>query len=68
MTADDKYSLINRKNSTQPIHMILSENLKTFSGFLYTFLKSRLNFEDFQKKYDPHSWCISRITDSKESG
>ena len=55
MTADNKYSLINRKNSTQPIHMILSENLKTFSGFPYTFLKSRLNFEDFQKKYDPHS-------------
>ena len=30
-TADDKYSLLNRDNLTQPIQMQLSQEQKTFS-------------------------------------
>ena len=66
LTADDKYSLINRDNLTQPIQILLSQKQKTFSQFLSSFLKSTLNFEHFQKKDDPHSRCISEITVSEK--
>ena len=49
-TADDKYSLLNGDNLTQPIQIQLSQNQKTFSWFFSAFLKSRLNFKDFQTK------------------
>ena len=42
-TAEDKYSPLNR------------EKRKTFSGFFSAVLKSKLYFELFQKKVDPHS-------------
>ena len=46
--------------------MELSQKQKTFSEFFAAFLKSRLNFEYFEtKKYDPHSFYISEITDSE---
>ena len=54
-TAEDKYSPLNRDNFTQPIWIILSQKRKTFSEFFFAVLKSRLNFEHFQKKVDPHS-------------
>ena len=54
-TADDKYSLFNRDNLTQPIQMQLTEKLKTLSQFLCAILKSRLNFKHFQQKDDAHS-------------
>ena len=50
LTDDDKYSLLDRDNLTQPIQILLSEKKKTFSGFFSAFLKSTLNFERFQKK------------------
>ena len=43
--------------------MELSEKKKTFSKFSSAFLKSKLNFECFEKKDDSHSFCISEITD-----
>ena len=55
LSADGKNSLLNRDNLTQPIQMQLSGKQKTFSEFLAAFLKSRLNFEHFQKKDDSHS-------------
>ena len=64
LSADGKYSLLNRDNLTQPIQMQLSRKQKTFSEFFAAFLKSSLNFEHFQKKDDSHSWSISEITDS----
>ena len=64
LTADDKYSLLNRDNLTQPIQILLSQKQKTFSEFFSAFLKSTLNFEHFQKKDDPYSLCIFEITDS----
>ena len=65
MTADDKYSLLNRDNLTKPIQILLSQKQKTFSQIFSAFLKSTLNFEHFQKKDDPHSRCISVIADSE---
>ena len=43
----------------QPIQIELSEKQKTFPRFLSAFPKSKLNFEYFQKKDDPHSLFIS---------
>ena len=68
LSADGKYSLLNRDNLTQPIQMQLSRKQKTFSEFFSAFLKSSLNFEHFQKKDDSHSWGISEITDSEKHG
>ena len=66
LTADDKYSLVNRDNLTQPIEILLSQKKKTFSQFFSPFLKSTLNFEHFPKKDDSNSRCISEITDSEK--
>ena len=66
LTADDKYSLLNRDNLTQAIQTLLSQKPKAFSQFFSSFLKSTLNFEHFQKKDDPHSRCIPEIMDSEE--
>ena len=49
-----------------PIQRLLFQKLKTFSQFFAAFLKSTLNFEDFQKKDDPYSRCISEITISEK--
>ena len=68
LSADGKYSVLNRDNLTQPIQMQLSRKQKTFSEFFCAFLKSSLNFEHFQKKDDSHSWGISKITDSEKHG
>ena len=54
-SADDKHSLLNRDNLTQPIQMKVSQKQKTFCESLCKILKSSLNFEHFAKKDDPHS-------------
>ena len=50
LTVGDKYSLLNGDRLKLPIQMQLSQEKKTFSQFLSEFLKSRSNFEHFQKK------------------
>ena len=50
LTDNDKYSLLDGDNLTQPIQILLSQKQKTFSQFFSPFLKSTLNFEHFQKK------------------
>ena len=55
LTADDKYSLLNRDNLTQPIRTQLSQKQKAFSEFFLAFSKCALKFEHFQKKDDTHS-------------
>ena len=55
MTADDKYSLLNRDNLTQSIPTQLSQKQKAFAEFFLQFSKSTLTFEHFQKKDEPHS-------------
>ena len=59
MGAVDKCSLPHRVNLMQPIHMQLSQKLKTFSQFFLAFSKARLSFEYFQKKDDAHTLFIS---------
>ena len=55
MTAEDKYSLLNRDNLKQPIRTQLPQKHGLFSLFFLPFPKSTLNFEQFQTKDDPHS-------------
>ena len=55
LSADGKYSVLDRDNLTQRIQMLLSRKQKTFSLFFSSFLKSTLNLEHFQTKDDPHS-------------
>ena len=65
LPTDEKYPLLNTENLTIPIQMQLSQKKKTFSQFFAAFLKSRLNFEYFEKKYDPHRFCTCKITASE---
>ena len=67
LTDDDNYSRLYRDNLKQPIQAVLSLKQKTSSQILFSFLKSTLNFEHFQKKNDPHSRCISQITVSERA-
>ena len=55
LTADDKYSLLNRDNLTQPIRAPLSQKQEACSSSFLGFSKSTLNFEHFEKNDDPHS-------------
>ena len=66
LSADGKYSLLNRDNLTQAIQMEVSRKQKYFSNFFSSFLKSSLNFEHFLKKGEPHCWCISENTDPEK--
>ena len=68
LSADGKYSLLNRDSLTQPIQNELSQKPKTFSEYFYAFFKSSLNFEYFKKKDDSHSCGISKITESEKQG
>ena len=61
--ADEKYPVSNRDNLTTAIQIELSQKEQNFSDFVGTFSKSRLNFEDFEKKDDNHSFFVSEITD-----
>ena len=67
-SAVDKYSLPNREYLTQPIQMQLSVKLKIFCQFLSAFSTSRLNFEHFEKKHDPHSLFISEDAACEKRG
>ena len=68
LTANDKYSLHNRKNLPQPIQMQLSKKQKKFSQFCFAFLKFRSSFKIFEKIDDLHSLCISEITVCEKYG
>ena len=47
---NDKQYLLNRDNLAQPIQLELSKKQKTFSEFVFSFLKSILNYKPFPKK------------------
>ena len=68
MTADDKYSLLNRDNLTHPIPTLLSQKQNAFYQFFLAFSRSTLNFQHLQKKDHLHSWNISYITHSEKRG
>ena len=65
---DDKYSLLSRDNVKQPVQIQFSKKQKTYSQFFSEFLKSKLNFEHFFKKDNPHSLCISEIAEWERRG
>ena len=50
LTADDKYSVINRDYWMHTIQIHLSQKEKIFSQFFSAFFESALNSEHFQKK------------------
>ena len=62
MAADEKYPVFNRDILMIAIEMQIFEVQKTFSQFLAAFLKARLNSEHFEKKDDPHRFCIFEST------
>ena len=68
MSAVYKFSLPNTENLKQPIHMQLSQKLKTFSDISLAFSKSNLNFENFQRKDDAHSLFICEATACEKHG
>ena len=68
MSVVDKCSLPNTDNLMQPIHIQLSQKLKTFSQLFPAFSKSRLNFEHFQKKDEAHTLFISEATACEKRG
>ena len=51
-----------------PIHMQLSQKLRTFSPFFNVFWKARLSFEYFQRKDDAHGLFILEATACKKRG
>ena len=55
LTADNKYSLLNRDNLKEPIHTQLSQKPKTFWQSFFEFSKSALNFKHLLKKDDSDS-------------
>ena len=63
LTASYEYSRSNSENLPLPIQTQLSEKPKSFFGIFIAFLESRLNFEDFEKKNEPHSLSISEVID-----
>ena len=67
-SAVDKYSLPNREYLTQPLQVQLSQKQETFPRFFSAFSKSKLKFEHFQKKDDPHSLFISEATACEKRG
>ena len=67
LAVDDKYSVLYRENLTIPIEIQLSQKHKNLFGIFDEFLKSTLNVEVFEKKDDPHRFCISEITDSENA-
>ena len=63
LTANDTYSLNSKDKLMETIHMHLYQKQNNFSQFFSPFFESALNLEHFQKKDNPHSLCISEITD-----
>ena len=67
LAADDKYHVFNRENLTIPIQVELSQKQKGFSQFFAAFYQCRLTLQHFEKKDEPHRFCISKITDSQKA-
>ena len=61
LTADDKYSFVNRGYLLQHLEMHLSQKRKRNSNFFFAFSKFRFTFQIFQKKDGGHSWCIFEL-------
>ena len=65
LTADDKYSVLNRGNLTRRIRTQLCQKQKAFPQLFLAFPKSSLNFEQFQKKMTLIADLFSRLSTPK---
>ena len=65
LTPNDTFSLNSKEKLMETIQMHLSQKQNNFSLFFSPFFESALNFKRFQKKDDPHSLCISEITENE---
>ena len=65
LAANEKDPVLNTDNLTIPIETQLSQKQKPVFQSFAPFYKSRLNFQRFDKKDDPHRFCISGIKDSE---
>ena len=68
LSADGKYSFLNRDNLRKAIQMQLSGKQKTFCQFFCAFLKSSLKVEHFQTKDHSHRWGFSKFRESEKQG
>ena len=68
LTADYKYSLLNRRNLKQSIQMRSSQKQKGFFSLVLCIFQIYIKFSTFSNKDDPHRLCISEITDSERCG
>ena len=66
LSADGKYSVLNRDNLTQPIQMQLSKKQKKFAQIFYAFLKSILKFKHLPKRIDSAGLSFPGNTGSQE--
>ena len=67
LTADYKHSAWNRENLPQQVQTQISQERKTFSGFVIAFLKCTLNLEYFENKDQSHSLSVTEIINSETS-
>ena len=63
LTANDKYSLNSKDKWMQRIQILLSQKQNIFFGSFFIVFRICIKFRTFSKKDDPHSLCISEITD-----
>ena len=70
LTADNKYSVHNRENVSQPIQMQFSKKTNIFWQILLHIwhLHKILNILKKKKKDEPHSLCIFETIDSERLG
>ena len=66
LTADEKYSVLNRGNLTQPFQMHSSQIEKDFCQLFGPFFKSTSNFEHFQKKMTLIGYVYPKLQTPKD--
>ena len=65
MTAVYNYFRWNLENLRQQVQTLISQKVKTLSGFFIASLKSTLNLEYFEKKDQSHSLSITEINNCR---
>ena len=65
-TVDDQYSPCNRKNLPQQIQLSLSKKEKDFSEFFAAYLKTKSNFEHFEKKMTLIGYVFLKLETEKD--
>ena len=66
LTADGKYSQLNRDNFSEPIQVLLCQRRKTFPEFFSKLLKCGLNLNSFKRKLTLTDNVISKLRTRKE--